>query len=53
MFGRGGHELGLPSAGWRVQLLVLGLSGGEVYHQDPLYLEGQAHAEATHLAEPK
>jgi hypothetical protein len=32
---------GLPSAGWRGQLLGLCLSGGEVHHQDPVHLKGR------------
>jgi hypothetical protein len=36
-FGYGG--LSLSSADWSVELLDLGLSGGEVHHQNPLYLE--------------
>jgi hypothetical protein len=38
-FGFGGPGLGLALVDWRGQLLGLGLSGSDIYHQDPLRLE--------------
>jgi hypothetical protein len=38
-FGYGGLDLGLSSTDWNGQLLGIGMSGGEVHHQDPLCLE--------------